>query len=73
MFLVEHISKEIKKLIGNKKHQNKYLYNTSNWFNNVWIIFIGFLDCILKCKGLLHYTSLFSPNQYEENHKTILK
>ena len=34
---------------------------------------IGFIDFILKCKSLLHYKNLFSPNDYEENDNKILK
>ena len=34
---------------------------------------IGFVDFILKGKSLLEYTNLFSPNDYENNDKIILK
>ena len=34
---------------------------------------IGSVDFILKGKSLLDYTNLFSPNEYEKNHKIILK
>ena len=34
---------------------------------------IGFTDFMLKGKGLLDYTNLFSSNQYEKNDKIILK
>ena len=34
---------------------------------------IGFSNLILKGNGLLEYTNLFSPNDYEKNDKTILK
>ena len=35
---------------------------------------IGFIDFMLKGKNLLHYyTNLFSPNEYENNDKIILK
>ena len=34
---------------------------------------IGFVDLMLKCKSLLEYTNLFSPNDYGKNDKTILK
>ena len=27
---------------------------------------IGFIDFMLKCKSLLGYTNLFSPNKYEK-------
>ena len=32
-------------------------------------IMCGFIDFVLKCKSLLEYTNLFSPNGYE-NKKT---
>ena len=34
---------------------------------------IGFIDFMLKGKSLLEYTNLFSPNEYENNGKIILK
>ena len=34
---------------------------------------IGFIDFLLKGKSLLDYTSLFSPDDYENNDKIILK
>ena len=34
---------------------------------------IGFIYFILKGKSLLEYTNLFSPNDYENNDKIILK
>ena len=37
-FGVEHIPKEIKKIHRQQKYHNKYLYNTSKGFNNVWIL-----------------------------------
>ena len=30
---------------------------------------IGFVDFTLKCKSLLEYTNLFSPNEYKKNDK----
>ena len=30
---------------------------------------IGFVDFMLKSKSLLHYTNLFSLNDYEKNDK----
>ena len=35
--------------------------------------YIAFIDFMLKGKSLLHYTNLFSPNNYEKNDKIILK
>ena len=34
---------------------------------------IGFIDFMLKGKGLLEYTNSFSRNDYEKNNKIILK
>ena len=39
----------------------------------MWILCIGYNDLMLKGKGLLDYTNLFSPNDYEKNDKIILK
>ena len=68
-FGVEHIPK----FIGNK-----------NIITNIYIIqecdsimcgyfCTEFIDFMLKGKSLLDYTNLFSPNNYENNNKTILK
>ena len=35
---VEHIPKETRKFIGNKKYHDKYSLSTSIQFNNVWIL-----------------------------------
>ena len=35
--------------------------------------YVGLNDFMLKGKSLLDYTNLFSPNDYEENDKVILK
>ena len=34
---------------------------------------IGFIDFMLKGKSLLDYVNLFSPKDYENNDKIILK
>ena len=34
---------------------------------------IGFIEFILKGKGLLEYTNLFSRNDYRKNDKIILQ
>ena len=60
-FGVEHIPKEVKKILGNK---NIY---------RIQYFCIGFIDFILKSKSLLYYTNLFSPNEYAQNDKSILK
>ena len=33
----------------------------------------GFIDFMFKDKGLLNYTNLFAPNEYEINDKIIRK
>ena len=72
-FEVEHIPKEIIKLIGNKNITTS-IYRIQAYGSIVCGYFcIGFIDFILKGKNLLAYTNLFSPNDYEKNHKIILK
>ena len=34
---------------------------------------IGFIDFMLKTKSLLDYRNLFSPNEYGNDYKIILK
>ena len=34
---------------------------------------IGFTDFMLKGKSLFEYSNLFSPNEYKDNNKIILK
>ena len=34
-------------------------------FDNVWILFTGFIDFMLKGKSSLEYENLFFPNKYE--------
>ena len=36
-------------------------------------ICIGFINSMLQGKSLLEYNNLFSPNECEENDRTILK
>ena len=72
-FGVEHIPKEIKMFMGNKNIiTNKYriqVYDSIMW----GYFCIGYIDFILKGKGLLHYTNLFFPNYYEKNDQVIPK
>ena len=72
-FGVEHIPKEIKKLIENKNIiTNIYGIQT---YNSIMCRYfcIGFIAFMLKGKSLLDYTNLFSPNDYEKNDKIRLK
>ena len=70
---VEHIPQEIKKLIGNKNIiTNSYRKQAYHPIMCGYFC-IGFVDFMLKGKGLLDYTNLFSPNDCEKNDKIILK
>ena len=72
-FGVEHVPKEIKKFTGNKNIiANIYRIQTYNSIMCGYFC-IGFIDFMLKCKSLLEYTNLFSPNDYERNDSIILK
>ena len=72
-FGVEHVPKDIKKLIGNKNITTN-IYGIQSYDSIMCGYFcIGFFDFMLKSKGLLEYTNLFSPNDYEKTEKTILK
>ena len=72
-FGVEHIPKQIRKFIGNKNIITN-IYRIQAYESVMCGYFcIGFFDFMLKGKSLLEYTNLFSPNDYEQNDKTILK
>ena len=72
-FGVEHIPKEIKKIIANKNIiANIYRIQANDWIMCRYFC-IGFIDLMLKGKSLLDYTNLFSPDEYEKNNKMILK
>ena len=72
-FGVENITIEITKFIGNKIIiANIYRIQAYNSIIRGYFC-IGFIDFMLKGKGLLDYTNLFSPMEYEENDKIILK
>ena len=65
--------KKKKKFQRKQKYNNKYLYNTIIRFDMCGYFCIGFIDFLLKGKSLFDYTNLFSPNDYENNNKIILK
>ena len=70
-FRVEHISKEIKKNIGNKNIITD-IYRIQEYDSITCGYFcIRFIDFMLKGKSLLDYTNLFFPNKYEKNDKII--
>ena len=72
-FGVEHITKEIKKFVGNKNIiANIYRIKAYDMIMCGYFC-IRFIDFMLKCKSLLDYTNLFSSNNYEKNDKIIAK
>ena len=72
-FWVEHIPKEIKKFVENKNIITN-IYRIQAYDSIMCGYFcIGFIDFMYKGKGLLEYTNIFSPNDYEKNGKIILK
>ena len=72
-FSVEHIPKEIRELIGNKNVKTN-IYRMQAYNLKICGYFcIVFFEFMFKGKRLLDYINLFSPNDYENNNKTILK
>ena len=73
-FGVKHIPKEIKKFIGNKNIiTNIYRIQAYDSIRCRYSC-IGFINFMLKFKSLYkEYTNLFSPSEYENNEKIILK
>ena len=72
-FEVEYIPKEIRKFIGNKNIKTN-VYRIQTYDSVMWGYYcIRFIDFMLKDKSLLEYANLFSPNDYEQNDKILLK
>ena len=72
-FGVEHIPKEIRKLIV-KKNIITNIYGRQAHDSIMCGYFcIGFIDFMLKGKSLLDYSNISSPSDYEKNDKIILK
>ena len=72
-FGVEHILKEIKKIIRNKNITTN-IYRIHAYYLMMYGYFcIGFIDFMLKNQSLLNCMNLFSPNDYEKNDKLLLK
>ena len=63
-FGVEHIPKEIKKLIKNKNIKTNIFRIQA--YNSLMCgyFFIAFIDFMFKGKTLTEYTNLFSPNNF---------
>ena len=72
-FGVEHIPKEIRKLIVKKNIITNIYRRQAHDSIMCGYFCIGFLDFMLKGKSLLDHSNLFSPSDYEKNDKIILK
>ena len=71
-FGVEHIPKEIIKIIGNKNIKtNNFRIQTIDSVT-CGCLFIGFVHFMLKCKRLTDFTNLSLPNNFEKNDSIIL-
>ena len=65
--------KKLKKYIGNKNIITN-IYRIQEFDSIMCGYFcIGFIDFMLKGKILLEYTNMFTPEDYENNDKIILK
>ena len=72
-FGVEHIPKDMTKLIGNKNITTN-IHRIKAYDSIMSRCFcIEFIDFMLKGKSLSDYTNLFAPNDYEKNDELTLK
>ena len=70
-FGIEHIPKEINKLIVNKKIKAN-IFRIQAYDSIMCGYFcIEFINYMLKVKTLLNYTNLFSPNDFKKNDQII--
>ena len=63
-FGVQHIPKEIKKLIGNENIQTSVFGIQAHDSVMCGYFCIGIIDFMLKDKNLIEFTNLFSPNDF---------
>ena len=72
-FGVEHIPKDIKEFIDNKKIKTN-IFRIQAYDSIMCRYFcIGFIDFMLAGKTLTEFTNLFSPNNFKKNDDIILK
>ena len=70
-FVIEHISKEIKKIIGNKDIKAN-IFRLQAYDSIMWLYFcIEFINYMLRSKTLLDYTNLFSPDDIKKIDQII--
>ena len=71
-FGVEHIPKEIKKIINNKNITSN-ISRIQAYYSLMYGYFcIGFIDFMLKGNNLTDFTNLFPPNNFKKNDDIIL-
>ena len=66
-FGIEHIPNEINKFIGNKNIKSNIFRLQAYDSIMSGYYCIEFINYMLKCKTLLVYTNLFSPNDFKKN------
>ena len=71
-FGVEHIPKEIKAFIKNKNIKTNIFRIQAYDLIMCGYFCMGFINFMLKGRGLTEYTNLFSPNDFKKNDDTIL-
>ena len=71
-FGVEHIPKEIKRIIRNKNIKTNIFLVQANDSVMCGYFCIGFIDFMLAGKKLTNYANLFSPHDFKKNDNIIL-
>ena len=71
-FGVEHVPKEIKKLIGHKNIKTSIFRIQADNSIMCGYFCVGYIEFILAEKNLIDFTSLFSPYDFKKNDDTIL-
>ena len=70
-FGVEHIPKEIKKFIGNKDIKANIFRLQAHYSIMCGYFCIEFINYMFDGKGLIDFTSLFSPHNLKKKDKII--
>ena len=71
-FGVEHVPKEIVKIVGHKSLKTKIFRIQSNISIMCGYFCIGFIDFMFAGKTLIDFTGLFSPYDFDKNDNVIL-
>ena len=70
-FGIEYISQEVLSKIKDKSITQNIFRTQSDDFIMCGFYYIAFIEYMIVGRNLLHYNSLFSPNDYEKNNKII--